>query len=232
MPFLNVDIFDDLPLRLENSVNPYLKLLTQTRAEDSLPLKFGKELQKFRGHWREFFSAKLNKPVDKLILEIGVHTGKVIRNLAVDNPVQAFIGMDITLKRVVVSAQRLKDAGADNALIVLGNAKFLSRLFAERELDGIVVFFPDPWTKKSNQLNNRLINLEFCQQMQPILSERGFFWLKTDCQNYFKQTQASLLSLNFKTLTANPFGQPYESVFERRFKDQGQASYDGTWQKI
>ncbi len=231
MPFLNVDIFDDLPLRLDRDVNPYLKSMIQGQSEGSLALKFGPELKKYRGRWREYFAEKLGKPVDKLVLEIGVHKGKVLRSLAVDNPSYGFLGMDITLKRVVVTAQRLKDAQADNALVLLGNAKFLPQLFAEGELDGILIFFPDPWTKKQNQLDRRLISAEFCEQMKPLLAAQGFFWLKTDCSLYFHESEQNLLSLGFSPNSAKPFAKAYESVFERRFKDQGKITFDGVWQK-
>src|SRR3989338_4063345 len=115
MPFLNVNIFDDLPLRLKHTVNPYVKRLTEAREQKRSFMAFGSELKGLRGQWRANFERKLGRPVDKLILEIGIHKGKVLQSLASDHPELGFIGMDITMKRVVLSADALEENGSKNA---------------------------------------------------------------------------------------------------------------------
>lgn len=232
MPFLNVDIFDDLPLRLRPTVNPYVTRLTEAQADSSLPLMYGSHLRGMRGRWREYFSERLGRPVDKVILEIGVHKGKVMQSLVHDNPNYGVIGMDITMKRVVLSAQCIQNIGAKNGMLVLGNAKFLSQLFEEDELDGILIFFPDPWNQKKHQLKKRLMNADFCKQVQSVLKNDGFFWLKTDCRNYFEETLAHFESLGFQKVDKSPFENPYESAFESRFKKQNEQTYEQTLQKV
>ncbi len=229
MPFINVDIFDDLPLRLKKNINQYLDIFTQAHAEGSLPIKYGPELQGMKGGWQSFLAQQNASPVEKLIVEVGVHKAKVLKELALQQPSLGFIGMDITFKRIVVSAQRLKDAGANNAAIVLGNAKAMTEIFAENELDGVIIFFPDPWTKKNHQLKNRLINPEFCQGLKRVLKKDGFFWLKTDSSDYFYNTASLLEKLGFMPMPNAPFAGNYESVFEKRFKDQGLNTYEGSW---
>lgn len=229
MPLINVDIFDDLPLRLKKNVNQYLDIFTQAHAEGSLPMKYGPELQGMRGGWQSFITKQNASPVEKLIVEIGVHKAKVLRALAQKHPSFGFIGMDITFKRVVVSAQRLKEDGANNAAIVLGNAKAMTEIYADNELDGVIIFFPDPWTKKSRQIKNRLINPEFCQALKKVLKEDGFFWLKTDSSDYFHNAASLVEELGFVRMQNAPFEGTYESVFEKRFKDQGLSTYEGAW---
>lgn len=230
MPFLNLDIFDDLPLRLKDTVNPYVKRLVQAQTE-KLPVLFGSQLRPMPGRWKEYLSERLNRPLDKLILEIGVHKGKVIQSLAEDHPNYGVLGMDITMKRVVLSAEGLRNAGTENGLVILGNAKSISQIFARNELDGILIFFPDPWTKKKHQIHKRLMDFEFCKQAASVLSETGFFWLKTDCRDYFDQTLAHLSDLGFEKAGANPFGKTYESVFEARFKNKSQLTFEDTLHK-
>ena len=228
MPFLNVDIFDDLPLRLKKNTNPYLSKLKDAQSLNSLPILFGSDLKNIRGQWRTTFEKDGVQPLKKLILEIGVHTGKVIRSLAMDHLDLGFIGMDITLKRVVMSAQRLKEANATNGRIVLGNAKFLSKIFAEKELDGLILFFPDPW-KKNSQAHNRLVNREFCCDLRNVLTRNGFFWLKTDSLSYFEEAKTLLESMGFQMSPSAPFPSPYESVFEKRFRTANSPIYEGIW---
>ena len=133
MPFHNLNIFDDLPLRLRKTINPYVGRMIEGQSESTLPVMFGSRLRNMRGHWREYFSERMKEPVDKIFLEIGVHKGKVIQALAQDYPKHGIIGMDITMKRVVLSAENLENAGARNGLVVLGNAKYLEDLFTENE---------------------------------------------------------------------------------------------------
>jgi len=231
MPFLNVDIFDDLPLRLRPTVNPYVKRLTEAQSDSSLPLMFGSQLRNMRGQWRQFFSERMGRPVEKIILEIGVHKGKVFQSLAQDNPNYGVVGIDITMKRVVLSAQSVVNTGAKNAMLILGNAKFLTQLFDKDELDGVLIFFPDPWNQKKNQLKKRLINEEFCAQLHSVLCDQGFFWLKTDCAHYFEEALVHMEKLGFEKVSKSPFEKPYESVFESRFKKKNEQTFEQTLTK-
>jgi tRNA (guanine-N7-)-methyltransferase len=228
MPFQYVDIFEDVPLRLKSSVNPYVQRLVQIQADQSLPLIFGSQLRSMKGRWREYFSEKMGRPIDRLILEIGIHKGHVLESLTHDLPNSGIIGMDITMKRVVLSAERLQNAGLDNGLVVLGNAKCLLQIFEERELDGVLIFFPDPWTKKAHQIQKRLINESFSQGLASILKKDGFFWFKTDCEDYFKQGLEHFKRLGFEGAGKAPFEKTYESVFERRFKAKNQVTFEET----
>ncbi len=231
MPFLHVDIFDDLPKRLKSSVNPFSQRLIEGQESQTLPLLFGSSLRNMQGRWREYFSEKMGRPVEKLVLEIGVHKGKVLQALAQDNPQTAFVGMDITMKRVVLSAEALENVGLKNGQVVLGNAKFLEQLFAEGELDGVLIFFPDPWSKKKRQLNKRLMDEAFCKQVCSVLKEDGFFWLKTDSQDYFENTLGYFENLGFVRAGSKPFEKAYESTFEQRFKSRFQQTFEETMRK-
>lgn len=227
MPLYNVDIFDDLPGRLDTSVNPYVDRLVKGQASD-LPVFYGHSLKGKKGTWRESLEVRMGALPEKLVLEIGVHKGKVMKNLALDFPRWGFLGMDITFKRVVLSAAKLAKAKAPNAMILLGNAKFIAKLFEARELDGVIVFFPDPWTKKNSQLGMRLLNEVFCSDLKAVLRIGGFFWLKTDCLDYFKFVNRSLAKLGFEA-GAKPFADSYESNFESLFHRQGLETFEGFW---
>lgn len=232
MPLITyTDIFDDLPLRLKTGINPYVEKLIQAQKEGSLPLKFGGELRGMKGNWREYFSSRMGTSVDKLILEIGVHKGKVLNKLVQDHPNSGIIGMDITMKRVVLSAERIKRQSLKNGVVLLGNARAIDDIFDKDELDGIIIFFPDPWTKKVKQMGNRLINKEFCQKVARTLCKNGFFWLKTDSLNYFEETAEHFSQLGFTPMDSPPFKETYESTFEARFKSMGYETYGNVFIK-
>ena len=229
MPLHNIDIFEDLPNRLDKKVNPYVNLLIGGQLR-SLPVCYGQSLKGKAGSWRETLREKMEIPPEKLILEIGVHKGKVIKNLALDYPHWGFLGMDITFKRVVLSAEKLARAQTKNAMILLGNAKHIAKVFAPGELDGVIIFFPDPWAKKKHQMRNRLLNETFCRDLNSSLKQGAFFWLKTDSEDYFRSVEAMVAGLGFKP-SEQLFRQPYESTFEIRFRSFTLPTFEGFWTK-
>jgi tRNA G46 methylase TrmB len=58
--------------------------------------------------------------------------------------------MDITFKRVITMAERTQKNDVHNVISVLANAERVELLFGAEELDGVVIFFPDPWILKKN----------------------------------------------------------------------------------
>jgi len=231
MPLFNIDIFDDLPVRLKEGLNPYLKILKSTRDDSELPVLFGSDLEGKMGGWRKFFESKVGISPERLVLEVGVHKGKVLADLTESQPKDAFLGIDITFKRVIISASKLENRGLKNGHILLGNAKQINQVFAPGELDGVIIFFPDPW-KKPKQAHNRLLQAEFCNDLVKALRPGGFFWFKTDCPSYFHATQKHMSCLSVDHRNKRPYAAPFESTFERRFKGEGLPICEAIWWKV
>jgi tRNA (guanine-N7-)-methyltransferase len=189
---------------------------------------YGEELRGRRGLWKDFFSTE----PQRLFLEIGCHKGLTLRALGQDHPGDGFLGLDRTFKRVVLTAQRSKEL--PNVGTIYGDGRFFGELFCPGELDGVVLFFPDPWNKKISQKHNRLVNLEFVQTLRSVLKPGiGFFWFKTDDQNYFEETSVFLDQCGFvKSPSILPFGRDYCSTFENRFLRQKVPYFTGVWSVV
>ncbi len=228
MPLLYTDIFTDFPHQLRADINPYVTRLKASRDEAPLPILYGQELKDRAGQWRSYFANTMGQAPKRLILEIGVHKGQVFVDMACKDPKSGFVGMDVTMKRVVCTAEKLERHGLCNSCVLLGNASHLEALFAPEELDGIVIFFPDPWEKKEHQAKNRLLQPEFCTAMVRTLKPGGFIWFKTDAKPYFDSTCAALEGL---ADGERPFGDNIMSSFERRFQIAGRATYEKTFLK-
>lgn len=229
MPLRHHDPFQSKADQLNPSVNPYVAVLTQEAHGGLLPIAYGEGLRGLAGHWRE----KL--PYKQLVCEIGVHKGMTLVEMASENPDIGFVGIDITYKRVVITAQRARKAGLNNVFLILANATALDLLFAPGELNGIVMFFPDPWVRKKSQAKNRLVNEAFCTKMASVLTEQGFFWFKTDYQPYFGLASEALEQAQFKVLpdTANfPLPRDYSSAFEKRFHAEGLVTHGARWARM
>lgn len=234
MPLKHHDPFVSSAERLNEKVNPYVALLRESAVEGSLPLAFGPLLKDMPGTWREKIAAyhQRQKPLNKLVLEIGCHKGLTLTTMATTFPDVGFIGLDITYKRVVTTAQRVSKLGLRNTFCAMANAHGLEQLFTPRELDAVVIFFPDPWIKKARQAKNRLVCDDFATSLSKVLAPGGMVWFKTDQESYFQDASKAFEDHGFEQvgLEAAPLlGQDFTSAFELRFHAQGFPTYGCRW---
>ncbi len=170
----------------------------------------------------------MNKPI---ILEIGCYMGKNVIELALQNQEMNILGIDITYKRVVKAARKLKRLEIDNGKIAICDGKsFLKDIIPNNSLHGVCVFFPDPWPKDRHE-KNRLLKKEFIENLLHKLLPNGFFWFKTDHEQYFLETNKTVLECGFIPDDAldgeallqprTILGGPYETAFQKLFTGKG-----------
>ena len=236
MPALYKDIFLDPKSTLRAEINPYVADLWKNRKESSNALLFGQDLLGSKGAWRKIFRDSMEKKPRSLVLEIGTHNGSTLCELAEAHTEIAFVGMDITFKRVVSTARKIQSRGLKNALCVLGDARQIDRIFAPSELDGVMAFFPDPWEKKQGQIHHRLFSSEYCKKTAKLIAGDGFFWFRTDSRDYHDSIAASLRGEYFLLKPADLPSQikvkPGQSCFGRRFEELGKMTHGGIWSRV
>jgi tRNA (guanine-N7-)-methyltransferase len=229
--------FTDHLLALNRGINPYVDwLIAENQAKESTRVFLGRDLKR-AGNWRQtiFPEGKAiasdshdDRRLTPLIVEVGCHTGKTITRLAAAHPHWQFIGMDVTYKRVVLTAKRIEENKLSNAITLLANAMNMDILFSDQELDCVLIFFPDPWVKKRRQRKHQLLNLEFCRLLSRKLLPGGMVWVKTDQQGYFEQTVENLGLAGFKKrekLANLTISEP--TIFEKRFLERGIQIQEG-----
>jgi tRNA (guanine-N7-)-methyltransferase len=234
MPVRTNDIFDDVVAKFSKNCNAFVTKFIEGQSTGSLPIAMGPTLRDFPGRWREKFVAIAgDNSAMPLIVEIGCHTGHTLCDMAQAHPDTLFVGVDITFKRVVQTAERARDRGLNNVFIVLANAGGLHDLFAANEVSGFVTFFPDPW-KKIRHAHNRLYSAKFCATLFDQLSADGFVWLKTDHEPYFIEACALVEASGFRQISTLPVigDRDYSSFFLRRFDLQGLPWYTRKWAKF
>jgi tRNA (guanine-N7-)-methyltransferase len=139
-----------------------------------------------RGKWREQFKATKDLPNrPRLHVEIGCNAGHVSLEWAKQNPNELFIGIDYKFKVIYWFAEKIFKNELKNAIAFRANAERLTFMFAEKEIDQLHMFFPDPWPKKA-QMKNRTASAEWLRTIAPLLSADGIFHLKTDHAGYFE----------------------------------------------
>jgi tRNA (guanine-N7-)-methyltransferase len=231
MPIKTTNPFQDPLENMRPEVNRYMALLKEGLESGDLPLLYGPAMERLPGQWLQHFAEPMGKNPESLVLEIGSHFGEVILKMAADHPATAFVGMDITFKRVVKLAQKAHGLGHRNMVSVLCNAKALDQVFVDGELDGIFIFFPDPWAQKKRQMKNRLVQTEFVRVLQRKLKPGGFFWFKTDCEPYYADVCGTFDGRLWEPMQCRQ-GIPsemYPSRFERLFSEQGLPCHELCW---
>ncbi len=213
-------------------VNPFIDALRQGFATGNLPVLYGPAVAAHKGRWRDLLPPSAASSSARLIVEIGAHKGIVLSALATDHPQDLILGVDITFKRVVTSAKRAVALGLRNVHSIMANARAIREVFADDEVDGLVIFFPDPWPKQRHS-KNRLLSEEFCRNALAVLKPGGFLWLKTDQASYFEMACQNMDLAGFVPVDDHPIQErTYTSAFEQRFAAQGLATYGRMWQKL
>lgn len=231
MPIRHHAVFND-PTNLPNlSVNPYVSKLSEAVAK-GYPALYGERLRGLAGQWLKTFDKKC------LVLEVGCHKGLVLDAMASQQRDTLHIGMDITFKRVFETARKSFQAQRDNMVAVLANGHGLADLFAAREVDGLIIFYPDPWERKKRQQKNRLVNRAFVQTAKAILKDHSFIWFKTDHCGYFAQVKEEMELAGFVAEESGykalePWGilANHKSRFELEFERRQVEKFEAVWVK-
>lgn len=108
-----------------------------------------------------------------LTVEIGVGSGDVLAALAAAHPERDFIGFEVYLPSIATTLNKLENAGASNARVIMADATAgLDHLFGPADLDELWTFFADPWHKKRHH-KRRIVNPDTARSSVGPLSPEG-----------------------------------------------------------
>jgi tRNA (guanine-N7-)-methyltransferase len=91
------------------------------------------------------------------ILEIGFGMGETTADIAAAQPHSDFLGIEVHTPGVGSLLKQIEARGLTNIRIIQHDAvEVLHHMIAPRSIDGVHIFFPDPWPKKRHH-KRRLI---------------------------------------------------------------------------
>ncbi len=126
------------------------------------------------------------------VLEIGFGMGQSLVSMAAAAPATNFLGIEVHRPGVGKLLHGMAEQGVDNIRVYCHDAvEILRDCIAPESLDGIQIFFPDPWHKKKHN-KRRLIQPPFVAQLVSRLKEGGVLHLATDWEHYAHQMMAVL----------------------------------------
>lgn len=119
-----------------------------------------------------------------VILEIGFGNGASLLQMAQSAPQKNFIGVEVHRPGVGKLINDAQHAGVNNLKVFCDDAiEVLARNIADASLDGVQLFFPDPWHKKRHN-KRRIVQAEFAQNIRHKLKPGGYFHMATDWEPY------------------------------------------------
>lgn len=170
------------------------------------------------------------------ILEIGSGMGEATVEIASLHPEKDFIAIEVHAPGVGRLLDQIEKHGLTNLRIIPHDAKLvLQKMLPEESLDGIHIFFPDPWPKARHH-KRRLIQSDFISLLCDRLKPGGYLHIATDWEDYaihilqVLRSEKQLVNIAVDYAT-RPAYRPL-TKFEQRGIKLGHAIHDLIFTKI
>jgi tRNA (guanine-N7-)-methyltransferase len=118
-----------------------------------------------------------------LRLEIGCGNGEALLRLAAAHPGVGFLGAEVHRPGVGRLLLGLEREGLENVRVLQRDAVEVLDALPPACLEGIYLFFPDPWPKTRHH-KRRLVQPPFAERVARVLRPGGFLHAATDWEPY------------------------------------------------
>lgn len=117
-------------------------------------------------------------------LEIGFGMGSSLLEMAVRHPQNLYLGIEVHRPGVGSLLLQIEQLQIKNIRIINHDAvEILENLIPDQSLDGLYLFFPDPWHKKKHH-KRRILQPAFVDIVHNKLKSGAIFHMATDWQDY------------------------------------------------
>jgi len=170
------------------------------------------------------------------ILEIGFGMGSATAQIAQAHPDRDYLGIEVHTPGVGNLLKLIGESGLANLRIIQHDAvEVLRSMIADASLDGVHIFFPDPWPKKRHH-KRRLIQSELVALLAQKLKPGAYLHLATDWQEYAEWMLEVLHGEPLLANTAQGYapkpGYRPETKFERRGINLGHGVWDIVFHRV
>lgn len=167
------------------------------------------------------------------ILEIGFGMGTATAQIAQKLPEKDFLAIDVHGPGVGNLCKLISEQQLTNIRVMRHDAvEVVENMLSDNSLDGIHIFFPDPWHKKRHN-KRRLIQIPFIEKLLPKLKQSGYIHLATDWEEYAVQMLEVLSSFPEQLAnTATDYAPTPNYRPETKFEARGKRLGHGVWDLV
>jgi len=201
--------------------------VAQQRAIDSLLPVFGIRYAPATINLNQAFGRDAKK-----VLEIGFGMGETTAAISEGMPETDFLGVEVHTPGVGSLLKQIGERDLKNIRIIQHDVvEVLNHMLEDASLEGVHIFFPDPWHKKRHH-KRRLIQAGFVKLLCQKLKPGGYLHVATDWQEYAEWVleilQAEpLLENTAETYAPKPAYRPLT-----KFENRGIKLGHGVWDMV
>ncbi len=166
------------------------------------------------------------------ILEIGFGMGESTADIAQAHPQHDYLAIEVHTPGVGSLLKQIEEKQLSNIRIIQHDAvEILRDMLAADSLDGVHIFFPDPWHKTRHN-KRRLIQPPFIAQLVSKLKPGAYIHVATDWQEYADQILAVLNAQPQLQNTADEFAPRPDYRPLTKFEQRGLKLGHGVWDVV
>jgi tRNA (guanine-N7-)-methyltransferase len=166
------------------------------------------------------------------ILEIGFGMGETTALIAAANPQTDYLGVEVHGPGVGALLRRIETQGLRNVRVIQHDAvEVVEQMIAPATLDGVHVFFPDPWPKKRHH-KRRLLQPDFVRLLASRMKPGAYLHAATDWEDYAVQMLEVLSAEPLLENTATGFAPRPASRPLTKFEARGARLGHGVWDLV
>ncbi|CAB4924368.1 unannotated protein [freshwater metagenome] len=121
---------------------------------------------------------------EKIIMEIGFGMGEATALMAVQSPQNAYIAVDLHPPGIGKLLSRIQEQGITNIKVIEEDVHVvLPYMIEDASLDGVHLYFPDPWPKVKHH-KRRILTPAFLELIAAKLKPGGYIHCATDWVPY------------------------------------------------
>lgn len=159
-----------------------------------------------------------------IIVEIGFGMGDATVEIAQANPDINYLGIEVHTPGVGKVLSEIQKRNLKNLFIIEYDAlEVLDKMIGDNSINGIHIFFPDPWPKKRHH-KRRLVQRPRTDLMAKKLSKGGYLYFVTDIIEYAEFALEELNQTKNLKNKYNGFAKPQSWRTQTKFERKGLAA--------
>jgi len=166
------------------------------------------------------------------ILEIGFGMGEPTAQIALAHPQNDYLALEVHPPGVGSLLKQIDAQAIQNIRIIQHDAvEVLRDMVNDATLDGVHIFFPDPWHKARHN-KRRLIQAPFVARLVQKIKLGGYIHVATDWQDYAEQVLAVLSAEPLLQNTATNYAERPAYRPLTKFEQRGLKLGHGVWDLV